>query len=1005
MKFMKPITTALLLAAGSAIPAAASPVIDAEGIAQLPYSEDFGTEECLSHIDIIDANNDGRTWFYSDIILDMRNRASDETDADDWMILPPMKMEKAKSYRLTFKARAVYSMYTESLEVMLAPGKEADAAKMKIEVIPAKDIVRTEDMGATITVPEDGIYRIGFHAISAKGAFRLAVDDICVDAPLSAYRPGAPSEFRAEVIEEGALMARVSFKAPDKTVNGAVLNSIDRIIIRMNGNQVHEIAEAVPGQPYSADISTVQGNNTFEVVAVNGEGEGEPSSFSLFTGDDVPMSPTDVVMEVRDGKAYLSWKAPVQGENGGFIDPGTLTYEIQRRSDFQYVETQFSGTEYVDELPDNINSRPRQLFYCVKAISRGGKSLFSGDSNRFITGDALTLPFSESFSNFNYDDGHYWHSINEGERWNLDEVLVYDNDGGAAKFAPANMGENSLFYTSRIDLRGTENPLLTFHYWHVKNSDMILQVQISRENGEFETVRTLDFSEDDDPAGWKKAAVLLSDFTDAEYVLIGWKATAGGIQSVTALDAIDLRDVPSADLSLTLTAPAKAAENQPVIMVAKVKNAGACDAVNFKVRLSHENLGPVEEKVCDLLPVGMEKDIEFSLPFHVTPGLKNGAYIAEIIWESDIDFSNDRDRKVVELRAGRLPKPSGLDATRENDIVTLNWNAPNLDGRIVDDMEDYEAFLISDFGDWITIDRDRQTTYKIVEAQIDEENEQLGYVTLEYPNAGSEMAFQVFNPVLAGSSYAEGMCHSGNQVLASFAAVKEGNNDWLISPELSGEAQTISFHARSGGANTWGQEELEVWYSDRLQVPEKFTCILPATKIPNEEWQEMTVDLPAGTRHFAIRCVSKIVMSLFIDDVAFTPVACGSQLLGYEVWRDDDMIGTTGPGSETFSDVNSDRESLYTVKAVYDDGVSLPCEGVVPRDAGAVNTVSQEATTVKVSHGEVAVTTERDAEIKVFTLEGVVLADRNGAGRAVFHLDKGIYILTVNGKSYKIMVP
>ncbi len=79
-----------------------------------------------------------------------------------------------------------------------------------------------------------------------------------------------------------------------------------------------------------------------------------------------------------------------------------------------------------------------------------------------------------------YDDGHYWHSINDGERWNLDNTIVFDNDGGAAKFAPANAGENSLFYTSRISLQGTDNPLLTFHYWHVKNSDMLLEVMVSK---------------------------------------------------------------------------------------------------------------------------------------------------------------------------------------------------------------------------------------------------------------------------------------------------------------------------------------------------------------------------------------------------------------------------------------------------------------------------------------------------------------------------------------------
>ncbi len=63
---------------------------------------------------------------------------------------------------------------------------------MTITLIPATDVVHRTRMRAVITVPEDGMYRIAFHAISKAGAFRLAIDDIKVDSPLSALRPGAP---------------------------------------------------------------------------------------------------------------------------------------------------------------------------------------------------------------------------------------------------------------------------------------------------------------------------------------------------------------------------------------------------------------------------------------------------------------------------------------------------------------------------------------------------------------------------------------------------------------------------------------------------------------------------------------------------------------------------------------------------------------------------------------------------------------------------------------------
>lgn len=997
---------ALLLVPALFSAGASTANVNPDGSVELPYHEDFGTEDNLGLIDIIDANNDGRTWVWSDIVYDMRNKASEEQDADDWMILPPMEMKADKSYRLTFSARAVYSMYTERLEVKLSKGAQASPAAMSVTLVPATDIVKRSETGVTVTVPEDGIYRIGFHAISQAGAFRLAIDDITVDTPRSALRPGEPTGCHADMVSEGMLKADVSFSAPEYTVNGKPLGQIDKIRLLVNGDLAEEISAPSPGERFTRRVETVQGENIFRIAAVNSEGEGEPAEISLFTGDDVPLSPSNLRMEVKDGKAHLQWDAPTEGENGGFIDPATLTYEIQRRSDFQYVETSFSDTEYVDVLPDNIDSRPRQLFYCVRAISHGGKSLYSADSNRFITGYSIPIPFSESFAGLNYDDDHYWHSINYGERWNLDNTLVFDNDGGAAKFAPANMDENSLFYTSRIDLRGNAHPLLTFHYWHVKNSDMILEVMVSRENGEFRTVRTIDFTDDGDLTGWKKCAVLLDGYTDAEYVLIGWKGTAGGVKAVTAIDAIDLRDVLSADLSVSLSAPEKAAENQPVRMAVTVANIGATDATDFKVTLKHEGLGTVMEQSCECLAVGMTHEFEFNLSFHCTPGITNGAYTASVIWDKDINFTNDIDRKVVQLRPGRLPKPAGLKGGRSSGCVVLSWDEPALSGRITDDIEDYTPFAISDFGDWITIDRDRQDTYRIVEGKIDEDGEQLGFVTLEYPNAGASMAFQVFNPFEAGSSLAEGMCRSGNQVLASFAAVRDRNDDWLISPELSGEAQTVSFWARSGGDPSFGREKLEVYCSPELQEPEKFTQVAGETSVPNNEWMEISVDVPAGTKHFAIHCISEIVMVLFIDDISFIPKPAEATLIGYNVFKDGKKLNGAPVKERSYVDQGIEESAVYHVTALYAEGESMPTARIAVSEMGesATESVAEESYLLTIGSGCIEISSRRNIDIHILTIAGETVAQREISGVWRFNLSKGVYIVLVDGKAEKIIV-
>ncbi len=987
--------------------AAADVTPQPDGTVSLPYFEDFATDEYLDLLEIVDVNNDGRTWMWSDIVYDMRNRASEDNDADDWLMLPPMRMEAGKSYELTFSARAVYSMYTERLEVKLGEGMQPAPEDMTVTLIPAVDVVPRTDMRAVITVEHDGVYRIGFHAISRAGAFRLALDDIRVASPLSALRPGVPADGSVTPGAPGELKATLSFKVPSLTVNGKPLTEIDRLTVTRDGVSVKEYPTPVPGTAIELEAPTVQGVNTFTIVGANSHGEGEPLVLKVFTGDDVPLPPDNVRMEVRDGKAYLTWDAPTIGENGGFIDPSTLTYEIQRRSDFEYVERSYAGTSYVDELPSNINSRPRQLFYCIRAISHGGKSLDSGDSNRFITGDSMELPFSESFAGMNYDNGHYWHSINEGERWNLDNTLVFDNDGGAAKFAPANMGENSLFYTSRLSLNGSSHPLLTFYYWNVKNSDMILEVMVSRENGEFETLRTFDFSDNHDVTGWQKGSVLLDAYTDAGYVLVGWKATAGGIQTVTALDAVEICDVPASDLGVTLSAPAVASEGQPVMLTATVSNFGATDASAFNVVLSHESFGEVERRTCDLLPVGATAEFEFSLPFRCAPGLKNGSYIVKVEWNGDVDYSNDTDRAVISLRPGRMPAPSALTGYREDGAIRLEWEAPDMTGPVTDDMESYEPFLIAEFGDWITIDRDRQLTYRIVEPQLDDENEQISYITLDYPNAGEPMAFQVFNPFEAGSSVAEGMCRSGRQALASFAAVKEHNDDWLISPELSGQAQTVSFYARSGGASQWGCETLEVWWSAELQEPEKFTLAVPETEIPNGEWMEIRAALPEGARHFAVHCTSEIVMMLLIDDVTYIPKAAEAVLTGYNVYRNGVLLNSRPIETTSFTDPVVDEEAVYHVKAVYADGVSSPSNYVAVADihGSGLDMTDSDKVVVIAKPGCIVVTDQGALDAEVFNITGRKICGMDGCGTLTLPIGSGVYIVKVNSRSFKVLVP
>lgn len=90
-------------------------------------------------------------------------------------------------------------------------------------------------------------------------------------------------------------------------------------------------------------------------------------------------------------------------------------------------------------------------------------------------------------------------------------------------------------------------------------------------------------------------------------------------------------------------------------------------------------------------------------------------------------------------------------------------------------------------------------------------------------------------------------------------------DDWLISPQLSGTAQTISFFAKSTKPN-YGNESFEVLASSTGKETADFVLVKAVESVPGE-WTKYDAELPAGTSYMAIRCTSNDIFALAIDDI------------------------------------------------------------------------------------------------------------------------------------------
>lgn len=189
-------------------------------------------------------------------------------------------------------------------------------------------------------------------------------------------------------------------------------------------------------------------------------------------------------------------------------------------------------------------------------------------------------------------------------------------------------------------------------------------------------------------------------------------------------------------------------------------------------------------------------------------------------------------------------------------------DAPSPSLWTTDGAEDYEAFSYQHVGDWLMVDGDGSKTY--------------GIQNYTFPNQQAAMAYIVFN-----TSQVENLVsnkwdpYEGKQMFCSFAAMTPPNNDWLISPLLCGEAQQISFWAKSMTAE-YGEEEFQVWATnDQSSNILDYKMLSQGTISVGEKWTKFSFDLPSGTQHFAIRCVSNDRFVFCVDNITFKRAAGG----------------------------------------------------------------------------------------------------------------------------------
>ncbi|MDE5683671.1 MAG: hypothetical protein K2I39_05615, partial [Muribaculaceae bacterium] len=341
------------------------------------------------------------------------------------------------------------------------------------------------------------------------------------------------------------------------------------------------------------------------------------------------------------------------------------------------------------------------------------------------------------------------------------------------------------FYSLKIDVSKAANPV--FEFWY-QGKGSVLEALVGADGAEPTPAKTIDLKAAPTD-GWTLCRIDLAEYKTARYIQIGVRLRAVHNDDETTwsvpLDNIRVIDLVDTDVRVAaIGGQSTVRSGSSATVTVSVENLGRKDCESVVAEIYKNGVLGAQKNIGSLA-AGAVVSAQFAVA--ATPVDDDMAVSVKLIAENDMNPDNNTAEAKISVEHPVHPGVAGLDGKDAGaGVVDLSWTAPSLAGltepmAVFEDFENpaYPALTISDFGGWTMVDVDKKKTYSFLK---DTRN----------PYSNLPMAFQLYDPVKAGvpdSYLIDATPHSGNTMLVAWSA--QGLNDnWLVSPELSGKAQT-----------------------------------------------------------------------------------------------------------------------------------------------------------------------------------------------------------------------
>lgn len=485
----------------------------------IPYTVEFTDPSVLNVLNVIDANGDGNTWEWNDYENGLIYPPSYNDDADDYLVVMPVRAEAGNNYKVTFTAHTEYA--AERFEVLA--GRQGTPDALTMTVIPATAFQADEatDFEGSFTADESGLYFVAIHCISDMYAYDLFADKLVIEKGAEPTAPAAVSDLAVVPGELGAKLAVVTFTAPSTAIDGTALTeNLTKIELLCDGVVVATEENVEPGATVEITTTVAAPNYyTYQVIAYNASGTGLPSDkVKVWIGQDAPGSFYGVQAADNGTSVEFSWPMVTEGANGYYLNPDDVEYQI--------LATEFNGWSY--DFTDVLGSVTGADHYTLEYNTDEGEQQFTtwgvkpvneaGEgypvSVTLLTGAPYTLPFEENFADG--DVTYLWEKDSNAALYVVDQAS--DDDGfGLAMTTTWFTGDFTLT-SGKLALQDASNPVL---YIDVKGNGVeTLQIKGATLAGEPVLLQEVTLSNE-----WNTIAIPLNDIKDARYSRLAFTAT------------------------------------------------------------------------------------------------------------------------------------------------------------------------------------------------------------------------------------------------------------------------------------------------------------------------------------------------------------------------------------------------------------------------------------------------------------------------------------------------